>query len=377
MNHLATSHANRKPARKLAFLVLALFGLMSLRLTAAPIQDLEIMLKNVSEDFRKVSQNDQAMANVRAELLSADTSAERKQALFTQYKKKLAGQLEKHHELLKTIRKAMDAAEGIPDGTPANMEELLSSFEADMIQMDNKLGHIQATAVALSRKDGLPGKIGKMQAANIDMLRKQMQIIADMRKSQAASPAPFGMDLLKDMLKSLQVAALTRENSLMFEFTITAQNAEIHNYMTEVRSLYDQLIGPQDFANYIRDITAHDIETANHLIQMAQMLATADLGLPVITEEDFEAAMDDLEGMEQLMPYDVEGTFYFFDNHQDRWYIMTSKGDRQYLPVDPGLSSGRYVKMHDDGYIYSEAPWYDEPKQLTFTSDWKSEISVN
>lgn len=346
---------------------------LALSASGARLEDLETMLKDVTADFRSMAKSDTQLREIRHELIAQDTPIARKRELFTAYRQRLSEQIERQQELVERVQAAMDAASGLPEDGSANLQQIVAGFDEQAAAWEDQIRQLQANAKALAEKDGIAGQMGRLQNHNLALLQQQFDTVRRARQKVIAGSTNTGIGHLRDMLQALHATALARETAMLFEFTVTSQNAQIFEAVTEIRSLYEQLIGPQDYTTYMRDMAAADVEATNAMIQATQMVGRSSMPMPEISDAELETATAEIDDMQTLMPYEQNGTWFYFDPQNDRWYILGDDGTRALLPLDPLANTGRYVRMHDDGHLYSEAPWYDRPRQLTFTENWQDE----
>jgi len=359
----------------LSCLALGLLLLASTFAYSAELEDLQQLLKGVGNDFKEATLVDQEINELRKELVKP-IPAEEKSKLFGQYKARAADRIKKQDALTAKISKALMAAKGLPTGAPASLTEVFNSFEEQMTGYQGQLDLLQAQAMALSKKDGNAASLGRLATENLNALRRAITTVRE--ASQKVLEGKNGQATtgqLVEILEAMQIAALTRETALGFEFAMTAQYAALHDYMSEVSGLFKELMQGKDFSRFMADSSRGDAQAATYMVRMTQMMVNSSLNIPVITEMEMDSTLKEIAANEKLMPYDIRDTYYYYDFDRDRWYVVDAEGNEIYLPTDEDAGTGRYVRMHADGFIYSEAPWLDKPKQLTFSKDWQKETA--
>ena len=350
--------------------------LVAATVQSARIEDLQDQLELLTDSFRQTAQGDKHLSDLRERIMTAQEVGVRKEA-FDEYKGKLADLLEAQDRLMQQVNGVLVTASGLSFDKSPDLKHILDSFDNDLRDIEGSLKLLEASSLAM-RSNQEFSRTGEILAKNLAQMRKAFAVLIRERRALLdEDTGKFDKAHLASFLQALKISAATRQQTLFFEFAMTAQAARITDYYDQLRNLYATLLQGKSFAIYMRDLGISNLESANYLAELNDILSDETFVLPnPVNDLEIEKVLLEVKDLEEFYPYERLGRKFYFDPQLDQWYTRMEKR-RVYCPVDDEAGSGKFTRMHADGFFYSHAPWYDQPRQLTFTEDWIAEIQHN
>lgn len=340
----------------------------------ARIEDLQDLLQGLGKEFQQDASFDQEIAAIRNRITEAGDPAEKRQ-LFKEWKGMLAKRIRAQDDLSAKLSEALATAQGLPSESTVNATDVMATFEARMESFDGQLEALEAMSVAMMGNNERAELYSKLINRQLQVQRMAMdQVRQRMRELASRDSGSTTSGELVTTLQAMNMIARSRELSRNFEFALATQMSDMSDLMGDVNALFKELLNGDDMRSFMRNTARSEAEAATQMEEMMDAFVNTSSPIPVPTAEEVEQTMQEMEEFEHLLPYQAGGHKYYFDFDQNRWYTRDSKNQRIYLPGDPETGNTKFIRVQNDGNIYSEVPG-NQPLRIMPIDDWIKSVN--